>query len=493
MLWIALHLPQLPLEAFQRGLPSPEPCAVAERQRILVCDVKAAARGLRAGMPVTAALALAPGLRLRERDTAAETEALLGIAAWAMQCTPNVALEFPDLVLLEVSGSLKLFGGLAQIAARLRQGLAAMGYSERLAAAPTARAASWFSRSGKSCLIADAALLEGELSALPLSVLQCAQEEALSSVGAGNIGDLLALPRDGLARRFGQGLLDILDQALGRLPDPRGFCVLPEKFSAAIELPAEATQAEALLFAAKRLLAQLEGFLAARAAGTRRLSLSLSHRNAPATRIDLGLVTACREAVHFALLLRERLQQTALSEPVRAIALEVQAIEPLAHANQSLFSDELSEGDNWPRLIERLRSRLGNAAVHGIALHADHRPERASAHVDRASARVDRANARVDRANAQTEPGAKQLALDFDLRPFWLLEQPQALEEKESAPCRHGPLKLLAGPERIESGWWDGADMARDYFIARAADEALLWVYRERSPAGAWYLHGIFS
>ncbi len=476
----------MPLEAFQRGLPSPEPCAVAERQRLLVCDAKAAARGLRSGLSVTAALALAPGLCLRERDAAAETEALLGIAAWAMQCTPNVALDFPDLVLLEVSGSLKLFGGLGEIETRLRRGLAAMGYSGRLAAAPTARAASWFARSGKSCLIADAALLEGELRALPLSVLQCAEEEALASIGAGSIGDLLALPRDGLARRFGQDLLAALDQALGRLPDPRGFCVLPETFCAAIELPAEATQAEALLFAAQRLLAQLEGFLAARAAGTRRLALSLSHRAAPATRIELGLVAACREAAHFALLLRERLQQTALPEPVRAIALEVQAIEPLAHSNQNLFSDELQQEGNWPRLVERLRSRLGAAAVHGIVLCADHRPERASVHLDRASAHL-------DRASAQAELGARQLALDFNLRPFWLLERPQALEENESIPCHHGPLKLLAGPERIESGWWDGADVARDYFIARAADEALLWIYRERSPAGAWYLHGIFS
>jgi len=437
-----------------------------------VCDAKAAARGLRAGMPVTAALALAPGLRLRERDAAAETEALLGIAAWAMQCTPNVALAFPDLVLLEVSGSLKLFGGLVKIEVRLRQGLAAMGYGARLAAAPTPRAASWFARAGGQRLIADAALLERELSALPLSVLESKDEETLSSIGIRSIGELLALPRDGLARRFGQRLLDTLDQALGRLPDPRGFCVLPEKFYAAIELPAEATQAEALLFAAKRLLAQLEGFLAARAAGTRQVLISLTHRAAPATRIELGMVTACREATHFALLLRERLPQTALPVPVRAIGLEVRAIEPLAHSNQNLFADALREEGNWPRLIERLRARLGAAAVHGMGLRADHRPERAS---------------------VPAEPGAKQLALDFEPRPFWLLERPQGLEENASVPCRDGPLKLLAGPERIESGWWDGADVARDYFIARAANEALLWVYRERSPAGAWYLHGIFS
>jgi len=462
----------LPLEVFQRGLPSPEPCAVAERQRILTCDAKAAARGLHARMPVAAALALAPGLRLRERDAAAETEALLGVAAWAMQCTPSVALDFPDLVLLEVSGSLKLFGGLDEIAAKLQRGLAAMGYGARLAAAPTARAASWFTRAGRHCLITDAASLEAELRALPLSVLQSGEEKNLASIGADSIGDLLALPRDGLARRFGQSLLDALDQALGRLPDPRSAFVLPEKFCAAIELPAEATQTEALLFAARRLLAQLEGFLAARAAGTRRLQLALSHRAAPPTRIELGLVTACREAAHFALLLRERLQQTILPEPVRTIALQVTATEPLEHASQGLFSDELQQEGNWPRLLERLRSRLGAAAVHGLALCPDHRPERACARV---------------------EPGAGQLALDFNLRPFWLLDRPQPLEERESTPCHHGPLKLLAGPERIESGWWDGADMARDYFIARSADDALLWVYRERSPAGAWYLHGIFS
>ena len=472
MLWIALHLPQLSLEVFQRGLPSPEPCATVERQRILACDAKATARGLRVGMPVSAALALAPNLRLRERDATAETEALLGVAAWAMQCTPNVALDFPDLALLEISGSLKLFGGLAQIEARLNQGLAAMGYSASLAAAPTPRAASWFARAGKHCLITDTTLLDTLLSALPVSALQCAEREAFASIGVRSIGELLALPRDGLARRFGQGLLDVLDQALGHLPDPRGFCVLPEKFCAAIELPAEATQAEALLFAAQRLLAQLEGFLAARAGGTRQILLSLAHRSVPATCIELGMVSPCREAAHFALLLRERLQHTTLPVPVRAIALEVKTIEPLAPCNQNLFADELCEQGNWQRLIERLRSRLGAAAVHGMVLRADHRPEHAL---------------------ATAEPGAKQLTLDFNLRPFWLLEPPQALAEKDSIPYRDGPLKLLAGPERIESGWWDGADVARDYFIARAANEALLWVYRERSPTGAWYLHGIFS
>ena len=53
------------------------------------------------------------------------------------------------------------------------------------------------------------------------------------------------------------------------------------------------------------------------------------------------------------------------------------------------------------------------------------------------------------------------------LRPFWLLPAPEPLAEIGAAPHRGGPLKLLAGPERIESGWWDGSDVARDYFVAR--------------------------
>ncbi len=84
-------------------------------------------------------------------------------------------------------------------------------------------------------------------------------------------------------------------------------------------------------------------------------------------------------------------------------------------------------------------------------------------------------------------------------RPVWLLPQPLALPEQQSRPLFEGrPLQLLAGPERIEAGWWDGAHAARDYFIAQAHDGALVWVYRQRlprvEPAGeGWYLHGRFG
>jgi len=167
-MWIAIRLHELPLEIFLRGSSTPEPFALEERHRVFACDRKACARGVRAGMAISAALALAPRLNVAPRDPAAETEALLGVAGWAAQFTPGVALEFPDSVLLEVSGSLKLFRGLSPLIERLQRGLGAMGWSAALAAAPTPRSACWLALAGKQKFIGSSAELEPALAALPV-------------------------------------------------------------------------------------------------------------------------------------------------------------------------------------------------------------------------------------------------------------------------------------------------------------------------------------
>jgi len=473
-MWIAIRLPRLPLEIFLRGSSTPEPFAVEERHCVFACDRKALARGVRAGMAVSAALALAPRLRTAPRDPAAETEALLGVAGWAAQFSPGVALEFPDGVLLEVSGSLKLFGGLEPLLDRLRRGLAEMGWSATLAGALTPRAAFWLALTGKQKFIGSMAELEPVLAALPVEVLRCGDETlaALEAIGVHTLGELRALPREGVARRFGQGLLDELDRALGRLPDPRNFFVPPAQFRAAIELPAEVTQAEALLFAARRLIVQLAGFLAARSGGVQRFVLRLKHRDRVATEVAIGLVAPSRDAEHFTLLARERLSNVTLAEPVHEITLQADDVVPLSGRNLGLLLEQGKPAGDWEHLVERLRARLGTEAVCGIAGRAEHRPEHAGVIADL---------------------GAKQLQLDFGERPFWLLDRPRPLAEIEAVPHHDGPLELLVGPERIESGWWDGDDVARDYFVARMQSEALVWIYRERRGEGGWYLHGLFA
>jgi protein ImuB len=477
--WIALHLPHLPLEALTRSLATPEPQAIVADRRVLVCDDKARARGAQPGMAVSAARALAHDLVVRPRDPAGETEALLGLAGWAAQFTPAVALEHPNGLALEIAGSLRLFGGAGRILAALREGCARMGFTAIAASAPTVRGARWLASAGVERVIEDAGQLAAVLASLPVGVVvrEADTLEALGAIGARTVGDLLALPRDGLARRFGRALLDEIDRALGRAPDPRAFYVPPTRFHARLELPAEVTQAESLLFAAQRLFVQLVGFLAARAGAAQRLELRLFHRETRMTAVPLGLVAPSRDARHFTLLARERLAQIALPEPVRALALAVDEVVPLAAETIALFDDGYDRPEDWAKLVERLRARLGAASVHGIAVADEHRPEHAWG----------------ERDPALTRERGREEAGKVGLRPFWLLHEPRPLEEVDAVPHYGGRLRLLAGPERIESGWWDGGDATRDYFVARTRSDALVWVYRSRSGPGGWFLHGLFA
>ena len=423
MLWVALHFPQFRRQALSRGHAPPEP----------------------------------------------EREALAALAAWACQFTPRVSLEPPQALLMEVEGSLRYFGGRWKFLARLRAGLPHLGFEARVAEASTARAALWLARGGS-----------GRLEALPVAVTGLASEslELLESLGIRTVGGLLRLPREGVARRFGQGLLDEIDRAGGKAPEPRKYFVPPARFSARLELPAPVMQAENALFAARRLLAQMEGFLAGRQAGVRGFCLDLLHDAPPATQIKVGLAGLGRSAEHFARLLRERLGALALGAPVEAIRLEAGELENLPEKNSSLFDDPRSGGEEWLRLIERLQARLGNTAVHGLGVHEDHRPERASVPVFFEEF--------FSSNKEKNKPYPAHLAPPGP-RPVWLLDPPRRLAE--------GDFALLAGPERIESGWWDGAEARRDYFIARTGESSLAWIYRERGAqaGGNWFLHGFFA
>lgn len=453
-----------------------EPWAAAEGRFIADCNDAAASEGVRAGMTRAAARALCPNLSFKERDFSAERETLERVAQWAGRFTPAVSLAPPFGLLLEVAGSLKLFSGLAPIMKQLEHGAVQMGLTMSAACAPSAEGARIMARGGIPAFVLTQQQLAAAISCLPVEALDCGEETlaGLQAIGAGNLGDLLALPRAGLARRFGEELLDSLDRALGMKPDPREFYIPPETFRAAIELPAEAEEAQALLFVFHRMLVQLEGFLAARGGAVQRFEAGLLHREGN-TVLEVGLVSPSRDAEHFTMLLRERLFAAALKAPVRAVALDARDILQYVPETPGLFPDPQGPRGDWPRFIERLRARLGQDKVKGLAVRAEHRPGFASQEI---------------------EPGSKSEKAHFGPRPLWLFAAPHPLEEINSVPHYQGALTLLSGPERIESGWWDGMDVARDYFLARTPAASLLWIYRERrmlDARHAWYLHGIFG
>jgi protein ImuB len=476
MLWLALHLPNLALEVFPPR-PDAEPfvvCSQGSRPEVLAADRRARAAGIAPEMTVAAARALTPRLAVQPRSPHRETEALEGIAAWALQFTPAVSLAPPAAVLVEIGGCLRLFGGMERLLGLIREGLAEMGFDGVQAAAPTPAGALTLARAGLEIQAQDLAALRRHLCALPLDCLSYPQQPLLelSAMGIRTVGECLALPRDGLARRFGQALLDTLDRALGRLPDPRLPFALPENFASRLALASPVREVEPLLFGLRRQLAGLCGWLAARNAGVRCLTLTLEHEDHPPTLLDLVLAAPNRDPAHLLVLLRERLDRLSLPSDVESLVLRAEETAQLIPRNFSLFGDRSRVREDCLQLVEHLQARLGMEAVSGLALCPEHRPELAW---------------------RETEPGAGTPSAAFPPRPLWLLARPRPLLTRERVPWIDGPLTLATGPERIESGWWDGGEVGRDYFVAQGESGARLWVFRERGGQDRWFVHGVFA
>jgi protein ImuB len=490
-LWVAAHVPGLPLVALHssaRQAPLVVVDAEDRNQRILAADERAAAAGVRVGMTLGAALAAAPTIDPVPRDAARELAVMQSLAAVAAAFTPRVAIEPPDGLLLEIKPSINLFGGLRPLCRRLRDAclanpvFALAGCAPHFTLAPTAFAALAAARAGARCFITNPAVLPARLKPLPLDVLRWPEEQnaRLAAMGVHTLGELMRLPRAGFARRFGPAQLQDLDRLLGRRADPRRRITRRERYRGRLDLDHEVREHEQILRALAPLLAELESFLRARQRGITGLSCRFHHYRAQPTTCTLRLARPEADAARLASLLRERLANLVLPEPVRRCELVGGALTERAIASRALWSPGehgAAPAGEMPALVEHLRARLGTAAVYGLACVSGHRPEKAW--------RV--AEPALEKGSDAFKP------FSAFRRPLWLLKQAEALAVRRGRPVHDGPLKLLAGPERIESGWWDGADVQRDYYLAQTAAGARLWIYRECTGAREWFLHGVFG
>lgn len=510
MLWVALHLPALSLEAFAATLGASAgdalPLALLDGHRVQAVNGCARRLGVEPGCRRATALALAPQLRFGTADASRDAQALRAVAHAALAFTPMVAIDEAaalPCVLLEVQGSQRYFGGLAKLQQRLRAAVAPLKLSHRLASAPTAAGAALLARWRDGLALGAHATDPRALHALvddaPAWLTGAGGEHggALQGMGLHTIGALCRLPRSALARRFGEALLLDIDRIRGNAPDPRDPVVPEAAFEARLDLPMRADSSEQLLAAAAVLLARLVAWAQAQHARIGGFVVEMRHEprhRADAdlpdrTEVAVALAEASNDARHLHTLLRERLARTDLPAPTLELRLHGRELVRDVPPNGELFPAPASAQQGLARLVERLQARLGPDRVQHPVSVDDHRPERATAWQP--------ALPRPGGRGAERPPGAPVAAVAT--RPVWLLAQPQPLAERRSRPWLDGaPLQLLAGPERIESGWWDGAPALRDYFIARAGDGALVWVYRARLPTGdagadGWFLHGRFG
>ncbi len=436
-------------------------------------------------MPVNSALALVPELVIESRSVPLEAAALARLASWAAQFTPAVSSSAGNAVLLEIQGSLRLFGGLAALQTRVAQDLRALGHEACMGCAPTARAALWLARSGIHRPVQTIPELRQVLAGIHVRHLEWPERtiQTLLQMGVTTVGDCVRLPREGFARRLGPGRLRELDQAFGRHPELQRFHVSPFRFAAELELPVETTAASLLLQGFHQLLQSLRQSLESRQASVRSVRCRLTHPDGRETDLHLGAGHTAGSATGMDLLpglLRLRLEAMTLPAPVTGLAVQADLNPRQGLAGTDLLGKDLQPDGGLHALLERLRARLGGQAVQGFALRAEHRPESAWRAVS------------DPLAECGAGAGTGDALMAIHSRPLWLLPAPQPLELMTGQPAWHGVLALESGPERIESGWWDGGDVRRDYYRASNPQGAMLWVYTDLRTQ-AWYLQGIFG
>jgi len=418
-----------------------------------------------------------------------DDEQLRGLATWALQWSPRVAIT-EEAVVIEVEASLRLFGGRTRLRERIRIEGAELGLA--IAAwAPTSLAALAFARAGHEDGLSRP--LEVALDAMPLEVLSAvgAHHHTLARIGCKTLGDVRRLPRGGVSRRFGKELLGALDQAYGIKREVHRWETIPETFSARLELMSRVDLAPALAFSSRRLLAQMCGWLAARHAGVNAFTLHWLHDSmrskeaGPGGALTVRTGEFTRNLEHLWRLLNENLNKTTLLAAVGEISLTADHVEPLEERSASLLPDTVRQGQSLREVLERIAARIGPENVLRPVMTEDHRIEWAQ----------------VWKPAEEKQP--RQTSAIETPQPTWMLPSPLRLAVKKERPQYQGTLQMLIGPHRVESGWWDrmgepGAEttkhVERDYYVALSEHAGPLWIFLERRGDDlAWYLHGIFA
>jgi protein ImuB len=316
-------------------------------------------------------------------------------------------------------------------------------------------------------------MLAGAIGSLPLTATAWPKDvqRLLGQMGLRSIADCLRLPRAGFARRVGRVWLADLDRALGKLPDLRTSRRVPQTLCRSVEFTCATSDRTFFAEALRGITAAFEQELRRRQAQVAEIELKFRHRRCGDTLTRMRFVEPVHESGRMLGPLLARIENQRLAEPAIELALATGALLPFRAGLPLLLAavaDDPVAGSSATvsefALIECLRGRYGSGRVHGIDWVAEHRPERAW----RRS--VERPVAARERADLPHE------------RPLWLLPKPQ----------RRGDPFFSGGPERIESGWWDGQDARRDYHVVVGAAGEKLWLYRD-CLTHEWYLHGIFG
>jgi protein ImuB len=468
-------------------------------ERVKVCSSAAWKQGVRPGMPLTEAVALFPdekSVHVSAHNPTLDRRWLARIAAWCERFSPLVGwdsqLPEPDALYLDITGIGVLFGGEESLAKELRTGIAQRQLSVRLGVADTIGAAWAVACATSSATLVPTDRLEAALAPLPIAVLRLNESTltTLGHLGITIVSELLALPRAALSSRFGPELLQRIDQALGNTEE----LIQPHRPAPPLqtewifEIPTD--HFETVECVLRQLVDRLASELAQRQQGAAGLECRLDCAGHEPLRLGVGLYRPTASARHLWDLLRMQLERLRIPAAVGRLEMSVVRAVPLVVEQACLFDDlSLQHVREAAALLDRLSSRLGDEAVLQPRLRADALPERAVVLLPA-----------VSLTHKKAPPGPSRFAVSH--RPLTLFSPPVPLEvtavSPDGPPVRffhdHQELRVLRhwGPERIQTGWWRGKCVQRDYYRVETTVGARYWLFRQLQD-GQWFLHGVFE
>jgi protein ImuB len=468
----------------------------------------AAERGASAGARLTDARALDPALVAIPADPEGDAALVQQLAKWSGRWSPLVEVDGPDGLRLDVTGVAHLFGGERELAHDVQRCFAQAGLTAKVAIGPTA-AAAWALAHHAPCICRGD--VEARLARLHVAALRLDPDtiRTLERLGLKTIGALGGVPRLALARRFGgaENVVDALDRALGRKPEPLTAASADPSPRALLKLEEPATHPEAASQALERLIPSLVGELQERHLGARRLSL-IGYRVDGSTGVASAATSiASREPKHLQRLLADKAAALNPEFGFDAFALQADWTETLGAAQESLVEEPSSELE-LARLVDRLTVKLGSRVVRQPQAEESHLPERASGWAPALSS-LRGASATKQSSGANLDCFAA-LAMTMG-RPQRLLDRPEAIDviyaTPEGTPRRFvwrravHDITRAEGPERIAPEWWRQPSSARlrDYYRIEDASGRRYWIYREgligdgRGGAPNWFIHGLFG
>ena len=480
-LWLAVDLPELDLECSghdYQGSAFVVLEEVAGMHYVHNASELARQKGISRGMTINAALAVCETLKSANIDPVAQQDKLEELVADSMQLSSRVSIAPPTSFLLEVAGSIRYFGSLEMIQQKLAQSLKKKLQSTfNMVVSPVPAASLLLARSGYKNIIHGLDELRSVSGALPVNALPIDDKSLsqLDKIGVRVLRDLWRLPVSELARRFDADFVSYLETLLGRKQELLSLHYPAPRFSRQISFTRDMRQNHGLLPHIDSLLDKLVVFLRHYDLYTNHFLIYLEHRQRDTTAMNFFLRQPSRDKYHFLGLVETDLQQRQLPGPVIGLELLAEEFHEFHSKTRELFSHDPGSSDDdedIQGLLDQLRVRLGREKISHLSCCADHRPEYAG-------------------LLYRHPPGSSTAGLKN--RPLWLLPEPHPLRQGINQLYYKGPVHICSGPERIETGWWDGHDIRRDYYTAIDELAGGLWIYRDLRSENCWYLHGLFG